>query len=172
MNPRKELTAWQRRHKLLLEEALLNPDIYQELGYIRRDTNSSLQVADAAATLDEKVLRLMNKYGVPSDCFYVLREFCKQGGEFDFFLIPKRKPNSIKPNAKLHPAAKHYREAYDLWIQQLKSITEITEILKARGHPVDVQYVSKIIKRMNAKDPNRDQSYGLAPGRRRPHTKV
>ena len=166
------LTKWQRRHKELLEEALLNYDIYQEIIYIRRDTNSPLKVNDSDEYLNERVLRLINKYNLEIIAFDVLKKYCLEGEPPDYGLIPKRRPDTPKPKNKVHPEAKLHRTIYDMWIQQLKSIAEITDILREK-HIIngytridDIQRVSKIVKRMNAKDANRGKDYGPAPGRR------
>ena len=171
----KKLTAWQLRHKALIDEALLNPDVYQELGYIRRDTNSVLKIDDSEAYLNERVLRLIDKYrkfGLEDGSFEVLKKFCTVGGPFDYGLIPRYKPSNTKPKAKVHPQARLHRTIYNMWLQQLMTIAEITDSL--RGQKVldgwtrldDIQRVSKIVKRMNEKDPNRDRGYGPASGRR------
>ena len=164
MDTPQKLTRWQYRHKNLLEEALLNPDVYQELSYIRRDVNSPLIIDDSDAFLDERLLRLMNKFGLQLECFELLKKFCSVGGVFDYSLIPRSNQTRTKPSAKLRPAAKHHREAYNMWLQQLMSITEITRVLQSRQIIIDVNHMSKIIRRMSGRDPNRGMDFGPKPG--------
>jgi len=169
------LTKWQRRHQALIEEALLNSDIYQELGYIRRDTNSIRAIDDSEAYLDERILRLINKYrafGLEDSSFKVLKKFCSEGGDFDYSLVPRYRPGSPKPKSKVHPEAVLHRTIYDMWIRGLKSIAEITDTLRSHGilggksREEEIQRVSRIVKRMNARDPNHGPQYGPTPGRR------
>jgi hypothetical protein len=153
MAQRDSLTTWQKRHKNLFEEALLNPDLNQELGYLRRDTNSPLQTNEPQSSLDDRLLRLMDKFNIQPECFEVLKKFCRVGGDLDFTLIT---PLRRLPNARIY--AKRDQEAYSMHLQQGKSITQITAHIRSKGFDVDVQYVSKIIKRMNAKDPNKSKN--------------
>ncbi|HEY5268012.1 MAG TPA: hypothetical protein VII94_02665 [Candidatus Saccharimonadales bacterium] len=172
MKPKFVPTKWQRRHRELLDEVLLNPDVYLELGFIRRDTNSILKIDDSEAYINERILRLMSKYKIELATFDVLKKFCQQGGDFDYNLISKQLLTEPTPKAKKHPQAKLHRTIYNMWIQQLMTIAEITDILidnkTLNGYTRidDIQRVSKIIKRMNARDVNRDRSFGPTPGRR------
>jgi len=143
-----KLTEWQRRHKELLEEALINFDAYQELGFLRRDTSSLLKTNEPQSSRDIKLSQFMHKYGIQPECFEVLKSYCIHGGEFDYALIPDRKLPRIKQQAKRD------EEIYRMWVHQNLSIKQITDILRAKHYIVDLQYVSKIIKRMHVTDPN------------------
>jgi hypothetical protein len=149
MAQQNHLSKWQQRHKNLLEEVLLNPDFYQEFGYMCRDANSPLQTNEGQESLDKRLLSLMKKFNVQLECFEVLKRFCRFGGDFDYTLIspPRRLPT-------VRSYAKRDQEAYSMRVQQGKSITEIVARLRSEGFDVDVQYVSKILKRMSARDPN------------------
>lgn len=156
----KKLTEWQRRHKQLFEQAMLNPDVYLELGYLRRDTSSALKTSDSQESLELKLRHLMDKYKIQSVCLPMLKQFCSIGGDFDYSLV-----TSPRPLPKLATYTNRDRDAYSLWLNG-KQVAEITETMRAEGYDVDLNYVAKIIKRMNAKDPNRDSSYGPPPGRK------
>jgi hypothetical protein len=147
------LTKWQHRHKELLEEALINSDAYQELGYLRRDTSSPLKTAETQSSRDSRLKQFMQKYAIQPECFNVLQSYCINGGDFDYTLIPDRKLPRIKQQAKRD------EEIYRLWVYQGIRPKEITDYMRAKGWDIDVQYVSKIIKRMYAADPNRSRNW-------------
>lgn len=139
---------------------MLNPDVYRELGYLRRDTSSALRIRESQESLESKLRHLMDKYKIQSECLPMLKEFCATGGEFDYALVTP--PHTLP---KLATYTKRDWAAYDMWLNG-KQVAEITETMRAEGYDVDLNYVAKIIKRMNAKDPNRDSSFGPPPGRK------
>ena len=146
------LSAWQKRHKQLLEEALINHDAYQELGYLRRDTSSPLRTTEPQSLRNTKLKQFMQKYSIQPECFEVLRSYCVNGGDFDYTLIPDRKLPRIKQQAKRD------EEIYRMVVYQGKRPKEITDYMQAKGWAIDLQYVSKIIKRMQAADPNKSRN--------------
>lgn len=166
------LTKWQRRNKALLDEAFLNPDFYQELGYVRRDYFSALALHEPEMTFDERLLRVMVKYKVPVDCFEVLSKFCTEGGELDYFLIHQLKDSQGHPKIKSKPRTKLHWDIYKMSIQQLMSISQIVDSLREqdRLHGLtridDINLVSHIVRRMNDGDTNRGRSYLPKPGKR------
>ena len=100
MTQQKNLTLWQEKHKVLLEQALLNPDFYQELGFLRRDINSPLQTNEPESSYDNRLSALMSKYKVQTECFDVLKKFCTVGGELDYTLLPTRRLPNVRAYAK------------------------------------------------------------------------
>jgi hypothetical protein len=142
-----KLTNWQKRHKELLEQALLNPDLC-------RDNSPLYNSGESQDSSDAGLHKLMSKYGIQIECFEVLKKSCTVGGDLDYKLItPERRLPKVLTYAKRDQAA------YNMRVQQGKSVKEITEYLRTIGYDVDIQYVSKIIKRMNAKDPNSSRNY-------------
>ncbi len=148
--------------------------MYQELSYVRRDTQSPRQLNDSEAYLNEQLLRLIDKYrkfGLTSESFEVLKGFC-EGLGLDFSLIPNHQPGKPKPKAKVNPTEKWHREAYKLWLQQFKSIGELTDYFTENGELTgltridNMNNMSKIIRRMIDKDPNRNKSFGPTSGKR------
>jgi hypothetical protein len=159
------LTKWQRRQKVLIDEAFLNPDVYQELGYIRRDYYSTLAIINPVQSFDERLLRVMAKYKIPIDCFEVLSKFCSAGGDLDYSLINQLKDSKGKPAKKSKPNYKLHElhwEIYKMSIHQLMTKSEIVDELRKQDklhgdtRHDDINLVSHVVRRMNVADVNRD----------------
>lgn len=166
------LTKWQKRQKILLDQALLNPDLYQELGYVRRDFYSALAMSNPEQTFEERLLRVMAKYKVPIDTFDVLSKFCSKGGELDYSLINQLKDSKGKPKLKSKPRTELHWQIYKMSTQQLMSVSQIVDSLRGQDklHGLtridDLNLVSHIVRRMNNDDANRDSAYLPKPGKR------
>lgn len=172
MKPKFVLTKWQKRHKVLIEQALDNPFIYQELGYIRRDVY--LHINDNVADINEKILRFIDKYSIwfEIESFDVLKKSVMKGGDLDYSLIPKYQPKQPKPNIKKRPQNKLHWDIYKMWIHQNISISDITDklrddcVLRGLTRENDINRVSRIIRRMRVNDPRGLPQPGPSPGRR------
>jgi hypothetical protein len=176
MEPKFVLTKWQKRHRRLLDEALQNYDVYQELGYIRRDYYSALAIDNPEMSFEERLLRVMTKYKIPIDCFDVLSKFCTSGGDFDYSLIFQHKDSKGNPNVKSKPRSELHWQIYKMSIQQLMSISEIVDSLREQNllhgdtRMDDINLVSHVVRRMNDDDVNRDRRY--LPGSGKRHKKM
>lgn len=154
----KKLTAYQKRLKQRLEELLFNFGFQQELAYLRRDTSSPLKTTENQAERDKRLLRLMEKFSIELDYFFILKKYCMESGEFDYSLtgsIPKTRPQ-----------AKRDHRIYLMWLHQGMRMSDIARTLQSEQQQIDVQHISKIIKRMRAKDPNPTRDFGPLSGHR------
>lgn len=147
----KQLTPYQRKLKQRLEELLLNFGFQQELGYLRRDTSSLLKTTETQGQRDKRLRQLMEKFGIELDFFFILQRYCSSG-EFNYSLI------GSMPRTKTY--AKRDQLIYSMWLHQGMKIKQITQNLRSEGWDIDLQYVSKIVKRKRAEDPNPTSNYG------------
>jgi hypothetical protein len=81
----------------------------------------------------------------------------------DFSLINQLKDSKGKPNSKSKPRTSLHWQIYKMSIQQLMTVSEIVEALRKQDvlHGLtlhdDINLVSHVVRRMNARDMNRDK---------------
>lgn len=148
----KKLTEYQEKQKRLFEEVLLDPDFYYEFSLLRRDAISPLRTSEGEASLDGRLIRLMEKSSVQIECFFMLKKARDKGGDFDFSLIRK------VPREKYY--AKRDAEIYRLWLQDRLRPKQIAQKLYKNPSNDEVLNVAKILSRQRAKDPNPKRDYG------------